>query len=171
MCTKWSSIRKMNAFKRKIANCLWENKTKVNNNLLILAITFANIEAPIFDKKKTQTLSAYTLKYLFGLLIPLRWRCHWVSRRQGILLSLNASHSNYYLILDLEENFRASWKQNTHLSTLSSVNISARSAKMTAKCEYINRILLLVLNTISLSVFFRKTIQLILFRCFSLNNL
>lgn len=51
----------MNAFKRKIANCLWENKTKVNNNLLILAITFANIEAPIFDKKKTQTLSAYTL--------------------------------------------------------------------------------------------------------------
>ena len=62
----------MNAFKRKIANCLWENKTKVNNNLLILAITFANIEAPIFDKEKTQTLSAYTLKYLFGLLIPLR---------------------------------------------------------------------------------------------------
>ena len=42
----------MNAFKRKIANCLWENKTKVNNNLLILAITFANIEAPIFDQKK-----------------------------------------------------------------------------------------------------------------------
>ena len=42
----------MNAFERKIANCLWENKTKVNNNLLILAITFANIEAPIFDKKK-----------------------------------------------------------------------------------------------------------------------
>ena len=39
----------MNAFKRKIANCLWENKTKVNNNLLILTITFANIEAPIFD--------------------------------------------------------------------------------------------------------------------------
>ena len=62
----------MNAFKRKIANFLWENKTKVNNNLLILAITFANIEAPIFDKKKTQTLSAYTLKYLFGPLIPLR---------------------------------------------------------------------------------------------------
>ena len=161
----------MNAFKRKIANCLWENKTKINNNLLILTITFANIEAPIFDQEKTQTLSVHTLKYLFGPLIPLRWTCHWVSRRQGILLSLNASHSNYYLILDLEENFRASWKQNTHLSTLSSVNISARSAKMTAKCEYINRILLLVLNTISLSVFFRKTIQLILFRCFSLNNL
>ena len=42
----------MNAFKRKIANCLWENKTKVNNNLLILTITFANIEAPIFDQEK-----------------------------------------------------------------------------------------------------------------------
>ena len=142
----------MNAFKRKISNCLWENKTKINNNLLTLTITFANIEAPIFDQEKIQTLSVYTLKYLFGPLIPLRWTCHWVSRRQGILLSLNASHSNYYLISDLEENFRASWKQNTHLSTLSSVNISARSAKMTAKCEYSNRILLLVLNTISSSV-------------------
>ena len=62
----------MNAFKRKISNCLWENKTKVNNNLLILTITFANIEAPIFDQEKTQTMSVYTLKYLFGPLIPLR---------------------------------------------------------------------------------------------------
>ena len=62
----------MNAFKRKIANCLWENKTKINNNLLILTIIFANIEAPIFDQEKTQTLSVYTLKYLFGPLIPLR---------------------------------------------------------------------------------------------------
>ena len=42
----------MNAFKRKISNCLWENKTKVNNNLLILTITFANIEAPIFGQEK-----------------------------------------------------------------------------------------------------------------------